>query len=722
MGWWIDSWDGLIQVFWGSLRRKLVLLILPLFLILIAISAFSYFQAKSRITEDRTVLYVEQIARDIADIIQLTILENEEEVRAMTLFGRFREYLLDPSARRPQPLLNQLVELHEVYDLICLFNLEGRVVLTNNTNRNRMNEGELLDPGRLQKLQGQQLSTYTSDSTWLEQVREGRMGFLDWHLSPLVQALYSYHDDDVARRHSIGYAFPVMDREGRPLGGILALMNWEYIQGILDKVEEDLEQRSLPSGYAFMWGRDVNTVIGHKYRQNRSYSNPEDFDRADNYGSRLIEDHQLDELRRTVAAGATHYAYEYPAGTPKISGMARVNHEFFSWVCGVGINEEDIFAPVQDLKNIILWFVTVGTLLAALLTFSIARRIAVPLKQLTRSARVVADGDFNQRVEVSGQDEVGHLARTFNEMAESLQDRSQALLELNRRLEDKVHERTQELRESGEEVRQAYQELKDTQVQLVQSEKMASLGQLVAGIAHEIKNPLNFIYGNTTFLRQYVQNLRGMIEFYEQAPDLQEGTRKQAEAFQDETNYGFVSEDLDRLIENFEEGAERIHAIIGDLRAFSRMDVDQTSTVDIHEPLNLALNLLRNEYRDRIRLHKEYGKLPEVECHPGRMSQVFMNLLSNACQAIREEGDIWIRTHDQNGNVVIVIEDNGEGIDRQHLSKVFEPFFTTKPVGQGTGLGLSISYGIVQQHKGTIEVESEKQLGTSFRVELPVRL
>ncbi len=721
MGFWVRLWNKVVPFFWGSLRRKLALLILPLFLILIAVSFFSYFQAKGHITEDRTVLYVEQIARDIADIIQLTLLEKEEEVKAMVLFGRLGAYLRDRSAHRPQLLLNQLVEVHEVYDLICLFDLEGRLVLTNSIDRNRTSPSQPLDPGRLRKLEGASLLPYTKDSSWLEQIRRGEVGFLDWHLSSLVQPLYQYQDDDSARQYSIGFAYPVQDESGEIIGGLLALMNWDSIQEILDKVEEDLEKRSLPSGYAFMWGRDVNTVIGHKYRSNRSYSNREDVSDRQNYGSRLIEDHNLYELQEAVAGGATNFSYEYPKGTPKISGMARVNHEFFRWICGVGIDEKDIFAPVQDLKNILLWFVSVATVLVALLTYSIARRIAVPLKELTRSARIIADGDLNQRVEVSSQDEVGNLAKTFNEMAQSLQDRSVALQELNRRLEEKVDERTRALQESGEEVQQAYQELKETQVQLVQSEKMASLGQLVAGIAHEIKNPLNFIYGNTDFLKKYVGKLRDLIQFYEERPDLDEGTKRNAEAFREELNYAFVTEDLDRLIENFEEGAERIHAIIGDLRAFSRMDVDQTRAVDIHEPLDLALNLLQNEYRDRVRLHREYGALPKVECHPGRMSQVFMNLLSNACQAIPDEGDIWIRTQSQNGSVVIEIEDNGQGIEEKHLGKVFEPFFTTKPVGQGTGLGLSISYGIVQQHSGSISVESERQQGTRFRIELPVK-
>ena len=174
-------------------------------------------------------------------------------------------------------------------------------------------------------------------------------------------------------------------------------------------------------------------------------------------------------------------------------------------------------------------------------------------------------------------------------------------------------------------------------------------------------------------------------------------------------------------MDNFEEGAERIHAIIGDLRTFSRMDVDKTQRVPIQEPLDLALNLLHNEYRDRIRIQKDYGDVPPVECHPGRLSQVFMNVLSNACQAIPDRGEIRIRTSTDNGEAVIEIEDDGAGIEKEHLGKVFEPFFTTKAVGQGTGLGLSISYGIVQQHQGSIQVESEVGHGTRFCVRLPLK-
>ncbi|MDA2924431.1 ATP-binding protein [Acidobacteria bacterium AH-259-L09] len=305
-------------------------------------------------------------------------------------------------------------------------------------------------------------------------------------------------------------------------------------------------------------------------------------------------------------------------------------------------------------------------------------------------------------------------------MAQSLEERSRALVELNKKLEEKVRERTRELEETNQQVREAYQELKQTQVQLIQSEKMASLGQLVAGIGHEIKNPLNFIYGNTDFLRAYIQNLKQLIKLYESEAKLKpEGVRKLG-SLKKEMNYSFMLEDLNTLIRNFEEGAKRIHSVITDLKTFSRMDSDQFQSVNIHEPIDLALNLLHNEYRDRIDIHKEYGDVPRVECHPGKISQVFMNLLANACQAIGTAGDIWIRTFSEDGMAVVEIEDSGVGIEQEHLGKIFEPFFTTKSVGKGTGLGLSISYSIIQQHQGEIRVESQREKGTKFSVRLPL--
>lgn len=706
-----------------SLKYKLLLLILPLCLIpLLWISFFSYRVAEQQITEDRIVLYLEQMALDATSTIRLTLLEKLEETISMSLHSEFRDYLLKRSGSVPQKLLNQLLVIHEVYDVLALFDIEGRLVLLNSINRNRIEEA--LEEVRLRRLRGQSLVSFTPDASWLQQVRSGRVAYLDWHVSPLVHQLYRYGHEDMARQYNIGFAAPISDERGMVVGGILALMSWEYVQEILDKVENDLAEKSLHSGYAFLFGADRNTILGHKYRQNRSYRRVDADDLSvaiNNYGTRLVEDHRLTDLHQAVVEGRTHFRYEYPQGTKKISGLAVVDHEFFHWVGGVGINDEDIFAPVRHLQEVLIWTASVTALLVAALTYLVARGITIPLKKLTVGAGVIAGGDFSQRVEVSGRDEIGELARSFNEMACSLEERSQALLELTRSLEEKVRERTQELERTNREVQNAYQELQETQVQLVQSEKMASLGQLVAGIAHEIKNPLNFIYGNTDFLKKYIENLRRLVEFYERCARLDDSQQREMASLKEELNYSFMLEDLETLIHNFEEGAKRIHAIIADLRTFSRLESgDQLEAIDIHEPLELALNLLQNQYRDRIRIHREYADLPRIQCHSGKISQVFMNLLSNACQAIPGEGDIWIRTFTQNACAVIEVEDNGAGIDKPHLDKVFEPFFTTKPVGQGTGLGLSISYGIIQQHQGKIEVESEKGKGAKFRIQLPL--
>ncbi len=266
-------------------------------------------------------------------------------------------------------------------------------------------------------------------------------------------------------------------------------------------------------------------------------------------------------------------------------GLAHINHEFFQWVCIVGIDEKDIFAPVFRLKNVLITAVSVTVLMVLCLTWWLARTITVPIKRLKQSAGVIAGGDFSQRVDVGGQDEIGELAKTFNEMASSLEERSDALLELNRNLEAKVQARTRELEKSNLDLQKAYQELKETQVQLVQSEKMASLGQLVSGIAHEIKNPLNFIYGNTGFLKHYIDSLKGLIALYESRAQFQPQDAEEIEGTKRSLNYDFMLEDLDTLIRNFEEGAGRIHAIIGDLKTFSRIDREDFRAVDIHEPV-----------------------------------------------------------------------------------------------------------------------------------------
>ena len=244
-------------------------------------------------------------------------------------------------------------------------------------------------------------------------------------------------------------------------------------------------------------------------------------------------------------------------------------------------------------------------------TYIIARGITVPLNNLIGTAQTIAKGNFNERVRVRSADEVGILGSTFNDMARALSAREEQLQDLNKNLEDMVRDRTLELEKSNEALKRAYLDLQNTQEQLVQTEKMASLGQLVAGIAHEIKNPLNFIYGNTGFLADYTNKLQALLEAFESLPSLSAGDREKISRLKEEMQYSFIKEDLRTLIDNFTEGARRINNIVSDLRSFSRMDSDTLSEIDIHGALEISLNLLPNQYKSRVEIHREYGRYPE---------------------------------------------------------------------------------------------------------------
>ncbi|MBQ5964770.1 ATP-binding protein [Massilia sp. ZL223] len=303
----------------------------------------------------------------------------------------------------------------------------------------------------------------------------------------------------------------------------------------------------------------------------------------------------------------------------------------------------------------------------------------------------------------------------------------EALRESHDLLESKVQERTRDLQAANagletERARQAelIKKLGVAQSQLLQSEKMASIGVLAAGVAHEINNPIGFVNSNLGSLQRYAHSLLRLLDAYEGYESrLSQQDRDAIQQLKVEVDADYLREDLDSLLSESLDGLGRVKRIVQDMKDFSHVDGGDLQFADLEGGLNSTLNVVWNEIKYKAEVTKEYANIPQIECYPQQLNQVFMNLLVNAAHAIESAGHITLRTGHDDTWVWVEIEDTGKGIPPDNLSRIFEPFFTTKPVGQGTGLGLSLSYGIVQKHGGRIDLSSEVGKGTRFRVVLP---
>jgi len=303
--------------------------------------------------------------------------------------------------------------------------------------------------------------------------------------------------------------------------------------------------------------------------------------------------------------------------------------------------------------------------------------------------------------------------------------RTTELSESNTDLEMEIMERKKienELKFKNVELNSLLDNLKKTQSQLIDSEKMASLGQLTAGIAHEINNPINFVSGNVTPLKRDIDDILKILNEYERIIKEKQLTDQfhSIENLKEEIDYMFLVQEIDSLIKGINEGAKRTTEIVKGLRNFSRLDENEYKSADIHEGIDSALLILKNKLKQNIEVVRDYGIIPRVVCFPGQLNQVFMNILNNAIQAIDGEGKILINTSVRDSFVRISIKDSGKGMTSVVQKRIFEPFFTTKDIGKGTGLGLSISYGIIEKHGGKISVKSKVGKGTEFIIELPL--
>ncbi len=301
----------------------------------------------------------------------------------------------------------------------------------------------------------------------------------------------------------------------------------------------------------------------------------------------------------------------------------------------------------------------------------------------------------------------------------------------DRKKREEERERTEEeLKKSKEmleahhkELEKAYAELKAAQSQILQQEKMASIGQIAAGIAHEVNNPVGFIMSNLSSLQKYVSRLSEFIDVQTETIKKLSGDGKILNAITESRKslkVDYIIDDLGNLIRESLDGAERVKKIVQDLKSFSRIDEAEWKMADINAGIESTINIVWNELKYKATVKKEYGNIPLTKCNPGQMNQVFMNILVNAAHAIEKQGEITVKTWHDNGYIYISISDTGCGIPADKIDRIFEPFFTTKEVGKGTGLGLSIAYDIVKKHNGDIIVESEVGKGTTFTVKVPV--
>lgn len=358
--------------------------------------------------------------------------------------------------------------------------------------------------------------------------------------------------------------------------------------------------------------------------------------------------------------------------------------------------------------ELIINVLTLFIVLAIIASYMMSNVISTPLDKLSKAAKNIADGNFDVKIEDTNFSEINALIKAYNEMGTQLN-------ELYSSLELKVQERTIALEAAN-------YKLQETQAMMVHSEKMRALGELVAGIAHEINNPVNFIHGNIMILQNYSDDLLGLIDLYEENNiNFPQDIKKKIEDLKKQIDLDFLRDDIKDLIRSCIEGTQRTKNIVLDLKNFSRMEEMVLTQFDIPKEIDTTLNILNNKYKNRITVVKNYEPtVPKIEAFGGQLNQVFMNILDNAQDAMAETGTLTINIAQEGSKVRIEFIDTGKGIPEENLKKVFDPFFTTKPVGKGTGLGMSISYRVINDHRGTINVESEVGKGTKFTIILPI--
>lgn len=400
----------------------------------------------------------------------------------------------------------------------------------------------------------------------------------------------------------------------------------------------------------------------------------------------------------------------------------------------IGLDINSLTATIDEAKNKSASIAALEMSLVALFSLILGTYLTRQLKFLSAAAKSISAGDLAIQVPVRGRDEIAEVAIAFNAMAANLQEASERrdefenqLKELNRSLEDRVTRRTEELVIKNKELEKANYEIKDAQAKLLQSEKMASIGVLAAGVAHEINNPLGFVISNLATLEIYVKNYRQLVFEYQKMFQISDSSERKKQYLKinqliQEFDLEFMNDDLSDLLRDTQEGSVRVKEIVKGLKAFSHVDqTDEMQLTDINECITTTLKVVNNELKYHCQINVDLEPLPLIYCLPGQIKQVLLNLFLNAGHAIKQKGSIDISSGLVGQYLEISVRDTGCGISEGDRGKLFDPFFTTKAVGEGTGLGLAISYGIiVDEHKGDIRVSSVEGEGSCFTIVLPI--
>ncbi len=484
---------------------------------------------------------------------------------------------------------------------------------------------------------------------------------------------YSFIEVNEGKKISLILLSKIKNQSGKTAGFVEQLIeiNQDFLNGIKNRMRVEL----------ILIRKNAQVVVS---------THPDFYDYKKEFFSSYIQPSSPANFELTLR-GDPHEFIMYPVHWGK--------SDFF---IAIGASKGDANSVVKGVNYAFYSVAGAVSVLLVITILLISNSILRPLEDLVQAAQDLPMSDQLVEIPIKSDTEIGLLTESFNQM-------SRQIIRVRAELKAKIHE-----------LEMANKELKEAQSRLVHSSKMSSLGQLVAGVAHELNNPISFIYSNMAHLKEYSTKLLQLAETAETNPAGLAELKKTIDI-------EYIKTDLPKLVASCEDGARRVRDIVLGLRNFSRLEEAKLKDININEAIDSTLNLLSGEIKNRIQLHKYYGDLPLVSCFATQINQVFMNLLSNAVQAIEGTGNIWITTKKlppQSGRemILVSIQDSGKGIGDEHIDRIFDPFFSTKGVGQGTGLGLSISYGIMQSHGGDIQVKSQKGIGTEFVLTLPVKM